>query len=158
MGLRSLKSKIETELKQSEFSEADVVYLIVEIRKYIERSDKNLGDPEDIKVDSKKFETIRFFRNWIAHPEKHSTDLSTGVDTILTNLETDKSAGEALEQLLISEIRTFCSDTNTDHTRLENLDDTKFFQSLREILHEQPIQRNDGKVIGYDDNLRLVVF
>lgn len=158
MGLKSLQKKISESVTNSDFNEKDIVYLIVEIRKYIERSEKNLGDPEDIKVYPKKFQTIRFFRNWISHPEKHSTDLSAEVDTLLTKLETDESAGVALEQMLVDEIKTFCSDTNTDFTRLENLDGTRFFQSLREILHEQPIQRNDGKVIGYDDNLKLVVF
>lgn len=72
MGLPSLKQKIADKLVQGSLSEADVVYLLIEMVKYIERSDANkdhLRNPEDLALDA-SFPSLYFFRNWAAHTEK----------------------------------------------------------------------------------------
>lgn len=160
MGLLSLRDKITNKLSGSGFSEEDVVYTVIEIRKYIERSGKDLNDPDEIKVDTEKFETIRFYRNWIAHPEKHVGDLSDDIKELLLQVKVNEDNTEvnlALEEKLTDEILSFCSDIGISRKGAKELQNKGFFESLKLVLHEQPVERPDGLVVGYDDNFKLIV-
>jgi hypothetical protein len=162
MGLPSLREKIAYKLQSSVYTEESVLYIIVEIIKYIERSQprRSLGDPDEMKVDETKFETIKFYRNWIVHPEKHSSDLSKEVLLELSGVRVgrdDEDHSLALEKLLGDEILAFCSDISITGIDVGHLNDGGFYESLKLILREQPIERIDGSRIGYDDTLRLTV-
>jgi hypothetical protein len=161
MGLRSLKSKIETKLKQSEFSETDVVYLIIEIRKYIERSGRSyLHNPEDVEIEQSGYDTLNFIRNWIAHTE-HYNELKGDTKTILENLHTSEDNDMQQAQLLknlISEINNFCSAVGIDTRYTANLNQGSFEHSLKEVLAEQPVLRADKTRVGYGENLKLKTF
>ncbi len=158
MGLPNLKTKIKHKVNQNRFSEEDVLYTIAEIRKYIERSHKELGDPDELKVDEKKFETIKFFRNWMLHPEKHSQDLDTFLKSLTTEVR-DGIGNDLIETILLEKLMTeileFCTDVKIDTETVRDIGKTNFFEKLKFILHEQPIQRLNGTSIGYDDNFKF---
>ena len=64
-----LRQKINRELAEPITSERQVVYLLVEIRKLMDRLDQTAGRA----APDPKFRALRFLCNWIAH-----TDLSSG--------------------------------------------------------------------------------
>lgn len=150
MGLLSLKQKIQKKLGQKNYSEEDVLYSLVEMGKYLERSGKELGDPVELKVNKNDFSAIMFFRNWVAHPnidryipEKILVNLKNVSNK--DNQETEKE----LFNLLVDEITKFCKASNIE----AKINWDNFFACLRYILAEQPVEvSHEEKFVSYDDD------
>lgn len=147
MGLQSLQSKIKESLEQDTYTQKDVLYIIAQIYKYLERSQKNLGDPNDLKLKQDEYKTIKFFRNWALHAHKHSHDISEEILGLLKNISTGDNIliEKKLFTLLGDEIKKFYNKLiNNKDIKLDN-----FFESLKEILSEQPIKLNNDEYVGY---------
>lgn len=159
MGLPSLEQKIQKGLEQKNYSEGDVLYLMVEMGKYLERSGKDLDPTIAVKLNPNDFRTITFFRNWAAHPvidrpiPEYISQIFRGMSE-----KDSRETEEVLFSLLREEIGRFCDITRLDINKNEiNWD--SFFDSLKKVLAEQPVQISyKGKYIGYDEALTLKMF
>lgn len=74
-------TKLHNHLNNGINREADVVYLFIEIGKYLEQ-DKN-----------PQFPLIRFYRNWIAHSQINDTRLAGEISTALEDALASSAAG-----------------------------------------------------------------
>ena len=158
MGLLNLKEKIKKQIvekhTQNEWSESDVLYLLVEMGKYIERSGKDLGDPNESKLNEDDFEAFMFFRNWVAHTEKERGKIPERILVILNEVKDsgNKEAEGKLLGLLVEEIKKICGKIGIE----ASIAWEDFFDKLKHILTEQPIKISDGvKYVGYEDDLVL---
>lgn len=161
MGLLNLSQKIEKVFKRNNFSEEEVVYLLIEIGKYIERSGKNLDQTITEKLDKNDLSTIKFFRNWIAHPSIDNP-VPEHILFIFTNiLEKDKKeAEEELFSLLKEEMSMFC-DIARINTDKDKINWSSFFEGLKHILSEQPVKimgKHKYVFMGFDELLILKKF
>jgi len=157
MGLISLEKKIGNKLVATKnFSEEDVVYLLVEMGKYLERSKKDLGDSNDLKLKANDFKIVCFFRDWVAHTEK---DRGKIPDDILQNFEKILSGQvvgveEELFELLKNEIEKFNDVIGGSEIKINW---GSFHDSLKRVLSEQPAKvLCEERYIGYNkDSLDL---
>lgn len=157
MGLPSLKQKIQDKLGQKNYSEEDVLYLLVEMGKYLERSGKEFDDPIELKVNKNGFSAIVFFRNWVAHP-----NIDRYIpENILVNLKNvsskdNQETEKELFNLLVGGITKFCKASNIE----VNINWDSFLARLRYVLAEQPVEvsHEEKFVVGYDVSLTLRKF
>lgn len=154
MGLTSLKQKILNKLTQESYSEEDVVYLLMEIGKYLERSEKGLSDSDDMKLNRSDYKVIMFFRNWVAHTEKDRGKIPENLLRSFKKVLDGHSGGveEEIFKFLKNEIEKFQSKIDGGKINWED-----FCASLKLVLAEQPVRiLCEGKYIGYDgDPLKL---
>jgi|CXWL01.1.fsa_nt_gi hypothetical protein len=154
MGLQSLQLKIKDTLEQDTYTQKDVLYTIAELYKYLERSKKGLGDSDDLKLDEKEYQTIKFFRNWMLHPRKDSNDIPEDIKSLLEKISDgdNNEIDQQLFELLKKEIDNF-------YKNIKGKDKIKwssFSSSLKNILVEQPIKLSEECRVGYkDDSLIL---
>ena len=109
MGLLNLREKITIATADSAFSEKEILYLIVEVRKYIERGNKSLGDANELKLDSNNYHTIKFFRDWAVHPQKHFSDVPLNIKSLLEAITKNDNGDieKGLTTLLVMEMIEF---------------------------------------------------
>lgn len=152
MGLRSLKSKIKEKLEQDTHSQESVLYTIAELYKYLERSCKDLGDLHDLKLDEKEYQSIKFFRNWALHPHRHNKDIPEIIENLLKKIHTDDNSQIEFElfELLKKDISNFYKKITVTKKKIEW---ESFFNSLKNILAEQPIKLSKDCWVGYRDDL-----
>lgn len=158
MALLNLRNKIESKFNEENYSESDVLYLIIEIRKYLERSAKDLGDPAEIKLNEGDYPTIKFFRNWVAHPEKHDTDISKNIlDQLkMISANNNEEIEKKIFNFLVEEITKFINEINPSNRYINSINWDSFLYNLKGILVEQPIKiSSSSKYVGYDNYLRL---
>lgn len=159
MGLISLKEKIKRKLAQKNYSEADVLYLLVEIGKYLERSEKNLGDPTDMELNEDDYPTVMFFRNWVAHTEKERGVIP---ESVLINLkrvsgEDNQKVEEELFKLLVDEIIKFRNAIGVIEDNKGEINWDSFFDCLKHILAGQRVKiSHEEKYVGYDSDLLIL--
>lgn len=158
MGLPSLKQKIADRLSKENHSQAEVLYLLIEMGKYLERSKnekKYLGDPDDLRLKISEYPNIMFFRNWVAHTEKDHGAIPEGISESLEKAldgENQEGAERELFLQLTNEIEKFAGELHLDvminlHT---------FVESLKCILAEQPVTLSvKEREVGFDDALVL---
>jgi hypothetical protein len=87
--LNELQTKLENKLLDYRtWDEADVVYLLIQIQKYIEKNFENGGELEVSKQkDSYKY--LKFYRDWVCHSKK-----SKNLDKFLSDLfDVEKTMG-----------------------------------------------------------------
>ena len=158
MGLPSLGQKIQEVFKQEKYSEGEVLYLIIEMGKYLERSGKDLDPTITEKLDANNFSTIKFFRNWVAHPSIEGPVPGPILYVFNSVLDKDnKGAEETLFSLLKEEIDRFCTTTRLD-TNKDKINWDSFFQSLKHVLAEQPVKiphKHKFISVGFDESLTL---
>ena len=160
MGLQTLNEKIKNWFKQENYSEEDVLYLLVEMGKYLERSGKNLGDPVEIKrLYENDFHTIKFFRNWVAHPNIDRYVPRYVLDVIEKGISNkdNQEVEKTLFILLKDEIARFCETIRPD-INIDKMNWDRFFYSLKHILTEQSVDiSHNGKIYSlcYDKSLTL---
>lgn len=157
MGLPNLRDKIKRKLQKEDYSEEDVLYLLVEIRKYLERSSKDLRDSTELKIKEGGYPTIKLFRDWACHPKKHSSDISKETLLLLEKAASgdEKSECKLLKQLS-GEIIKFHEQIKSDDVDCK-INWEIFFKSLKNILSEQPLEiKANTKSICYNDSLRLI--
>ncbi|MBI2097281.1 MAG: hypothetical protein HYT40_04040, partial [Candidatus Sungbacteria bacterium] len=78
----AILTKLHNHLNNGINREADVVYLFIEIGKYLEQN-KN-----------PQFSLIRFYRNWIAHSQINDTHLADEVSTALEEALASSEVGD----------------------------------------------------------------
>lgn len=79
--------KLHNHLNNGINCEADVVYLFIEIGKYLEQN-KNFNFP-----------LIKFYRNWIAHSQINNTHLADDISTALNQALTSSEAGDGVTMI-----------------------------------------------------------
>lgn len=150
MGLRSLKEKICTKFSQNSYQEEDVIYLLVEIGKYLERSEKDSNDPDEKKLNINEYQIIMFFRNWAVHTEKDRGKIPENILQYFKKVLSGKITGidEELFALLKNEIKKFHSTMGCNEIKI---DWENFHYNLKHILAEQPVKvLCEEKYVGYE--------
>jgi hypothetical protein len=159
MGLRSLRDKVGDKLAEGEWTEANVLYVLVEMRKYIERSGNNkahLHEKDDVLLKSGDYPAVRFFRNWVAHTEKENNDIPNEISVILRKILTggkQQDVEQELFSLLREEINKYTIGLYGKgfQAKLKG-----FFETLKLILAEQPVTLHpEQRRVGYDSSLTL---
>lgn len=162
MGLRSLQDKIHAQLSAGDWSEANVVYVLVEMGKYMERSTSGAGHlgnaKQDIVIKTAEHPAIRFFRDWAAHTEKTFDNIPKGIADLLSKLLNKADPDEvaaALFEVLTTDIIAFSARLYGKDC-LPKLDG--FIDSLKPVLAEQPVfLHQQKKRVGFNDALQLHV-
>lgn len=156
MGLINLKDKIQNKITEHPFSECGVLYILIEIRKFIERGNKDLGDPNDLQLSEKDYPVINFFRNWVSHTQKNLPP-PDNISSLLESFSNGNTDSEIeLFNLLKSEIETFCKSIKCNDTIIKRIDWDSFWYCLKCILAEQPVMLLNKKWVKYNDSLSLI--
>ena len=158
MGQKSILDKLVillSSLGSNCIEEKDVIYILIEIGKFLERENNPHNYPP-----------VMFFRNWVAHTRKDRVgDIPDDLKVVVENSD---SIEEILAVLLreFQELRkaitNFCADKNLPSI-FENDDSWDSFQdSLLLVLEEQPLlfKNNKNRMVeirGISQAFRLVV-
>lgn len=140
--------KLDAHLRSGIAREADVVYLLVEIGKYLERRhDEGAPFPE-----AKKFPLLGFYRNWVAHSWIGKTEatgtLPQDLDTALALWVVRGDRERAISMIeaaitmerLRNEVRTFCSSADIDRSLSEDDDAwATYLRLLIAVLADVPL-------------------
>lgn len=158
MGQKSILDKLVillSSLGSNRIEEKDVIYILIEIGKFLERE----NNPQN-------YPPIMFFRNWVAHTRKDRIgdipDHIKGVVEKSDSIEEIKGVLLREVQELRKAITTFCVDKNLPSI-LENDDSWDSFRdSLLLVLEEQPLlfKNNKNRTIeirGISQAFRLAV-
>jgi hypothetical protein len=162
MGFHSLKEKINDALQQDQNDEPTVLYLLVEMRKYIERGTKtHLLESGVVSLDPKEFTTIKFFRDWAVHTEKDENKKLP--DELLQALSSElmvKENGNQPFSMLENEMKSFTKLVGIQFWKDGSPQIQCFEMSLRRILSEQPVALDIGntKITLKIDQERLIFF
>lgn len=146
MGMPSLKQKIQTCFQEDLNKESSVLYLLVEMGKYLERSNKeHLADQGEIRLNAKDYKTIILFRHWVAHTEITRTkNLPGDLKSILLSHKFQENNGAQLYKKLINEIEDF---TEKLRIKIPKQWTGVFLYHLKNILAEQPLVINTDRGI-----------
>lgn len=148
--LISLREKLATCAQQSP-TETVVLYLLVEIGKYIERgNDPRFREENGNRFAANELPAIKFFRDWVAHPSKvRNGTLDVAIRDILHSRDFVTSEGSQLFSLLKCEMSEFAERLGFSFP--PDLWWDAFNESLRRILSEQPIilRLENGTTLSY---------
>jgi len=160
MGLPTLREKIAQSLCREDVDERDVVYLLVEIGKYLERGDlakQHLGDPDYLKLDRNNYLAVVFFRNCVAHAEKEHGKIPDAVSAAFDKALDVKAAADAdkeIMEVLKAELDLFAEKVNAPKLVAWK----QFELRLKLVLAEQPVKIGGDKLLCYDQNGSLRTF
>jgi hypothetical protein len=115
MSLDAIRDKLEAILRKSPKSEAELVYVMVEMRKFLEREGQ---------IKETQFSTLKFFCDWVLHPVLEYS----GAKNVLKRLDPEigvsgpidphnvKPSSELFQMMslgpLLAEIKSFCVENN----------------------------------------------
>lgn len=158
MGQKSILDKLVILLgsfQNNLIEEKDVIYILIEIGKFLERED-----------NAQNYPPLMFFRNWVAHTRKDRLgDIPDDLRRIVENGDSVEEI-KAVLLMVVEELRrginNFCSDKNLPPI-LENENTWDSFRdSLLLVLEEQPLSFKNYRnrvveIRGISQAFRLVV-
>ncbi len=134
MGQKSIIEKINDLVRSWEtynIEEKDVVYLFVELGKYLEQG-----------IHKDQFPNLRFFRNWTAHNRIDDIRvIKEFVPAIQSSQSESLDGNDGFKQIfknLFSELSSFLSMNGIDPSSIHKRED-EFLGSLIAVISEQPL-------------------
>ncbi|MCB9789495.1 hypothetical protein H6763_03220 [Candidatus Nomurabacteria bacterium] len=143
MSCSEIETKLHKLLQKKTFSEIEVVYIFVELKKYIDQKDKD-------------YKYFRIFRNWIVHTELTITSQVNMIENLF--IDNSKIDTELFTNCLKEDFKNILKVHNFD-TSLVSIDNSwlSFTNGLLGVLSNQRLISPKAKILTFKDEKVFLV-